>query len=48
MQADSSALQGEDDTSTLAVPPPAAPVKYLSCRFIERGLVFQPTRVIRF
>ncbi len=23
-----------------------APAKYLSCRFLERGLVFQPTRVI--
>ena len=46
MQAALSALQGEDDKSTLAVAPPAAPGKYLSCRFIERGLVFQPTRAI--
>jgi organic radical activating enzyme len=46
MQAGSSALQDKDDESTPAVAPPAAPAKYLSCRFIERGLVFQPSRVI--
>jgi hypothetical protein len=28
------------------ISPPAAPAAYLSCRFIERGLVFQPTRVV--
>jgi organic radical activating enzyme len=46
MQADLSTPQGENDTSTLAAPSPATPARYLSCRFLERGLVFQPSRVI--
>jgi pyruvate-formate lyase-activating enzyme len=33
--------QGESEAS-----PPATPAKYRSCRFIERGLVFKPSRVI--
>jgi pyruvate-formate lyase-activating enzyme len=33
--------QGETRTS-----PSAAPAKYVSCRFLERGLVFQPSRAV--
>ena len=46
MQVTLSTQQGRGETSMPTVPPPATPAKYFSCRFLERGLVFQPTRVI--
>jgi pyruvate-formate lyase-activating enzyme len=46
MAAGPAAPQGEDGNVPLAAASPAVPEKYLSCRFIERGIVFQHKRVI--
>jgi molybdenum cofactor biosynthesis enzyme MoaA len=44
MQADSPALPNDNSREPISAPPAAA--RYASCHFIERGIVFQPYRVL--